>query len=235
MDCWVLLILMVAFVVNVTANSEAWFRREGHGVFWLKFLSGWLFWHIKGDALYALRRNLHDPLNVLQSWDPTLVNPCTWFHVTCDRENRVTRLDLGNARLSGSLVPDLGRLTHLQYLELYKNNLVGKIPKQFGNLKSLISLDLYQNNLTGEIPPSLGQLSSVRFLRLNGNRLTGQIPRELTNLTSLKILDVSDNDLCGTIPTSGAFSKFSEKSFENNQRLNGPELMGSVVYDLGCK
>lgn len=209
-DCWVIFMLMLAiFSVKVAANSE-------------------------GDALYALRRNLHDPGNVLQSWDPTLVNPCTWFHVTCDRDNRVTRLDLGNARLSGSLVHDLGRLTHLQYLELYKNNLVGRIPKELGNLKSLVSLDLYHNNLSGDIPPSLGKLKSLRFLRLNGNKLTGRIPRELMNLSSLKIIDLSENDLCGTIPTSGSFSKFTEKSFENNPRLNGPELMGSVVYDLGC-
>jgi hypothetical protein len=46
----------------------------------------------EGDALSALRRSLRDPGAVLQSWDPTLVNPCTWFHVTCDRDNRVTRL-----------------------------------------------------------------------------------------------------------------------------------------------
>lgn len=45
-----------------------------------------------GDALYALRRAVKDPKNVLQSWDPTLVDPCTWFHVTCDSESRVTRL-----------------------------------------------------------------------------------------------------------------------------------------------
>lgn len=45
-----------------------------------------------GDALYALRRAVKDPENVLQSWDPTLVDPCTWFHVTCDTDNRVTRL-----------------------------------------------------------------------------------------------------------------------------------------------
>ncbi|XP_058103005.1 leucine-rich repeat protein 1-like [Magnolia sinica] len=190
--------------------------------------------NMEGDALYALRRALKDPGNVLQSWDPTLVDPCTWFHVTCDKDNRVTRLDLGNARLSGNLVPELGRLEKLQYLELYRNNLVGSIPKELGGLKSLLSLDLYHNNLTGPIPPSLNRLSSLRFLRLNKNRLTGRIPRELTTLRSLKILDVSDNDLCGTIPTSGAFSKFSEKSFENNPRLEGPELMGSVSYDVGC-
>ncbi|KAJ8634081.1 hypothetical protein MRB53_027417 [Persea americana] len=190
--------------------------------------------NIEGDALYAFRRALKDPGNVLQSWDPTLVNPCTWFHVTCDGDNRVTRLDLGNAGLSGTLVPELGRLEKLQYLELYRNNLMGRIPKELGGLQSLLSLDLYHNNLTGTIPPSLSRLTSLRFLRLNGNRLRGRIPRQLTKLGSLKILDVSNNDLCGTIPTWGAFSKLTERSFENNPRLAGPELMGSVSYDLGC-
>ena len=45
-----------------------------------------------GDALYALKSNLQDPNSVLQSWDPTLVNPCTWFHVTCDNVNTVIRV-----------------------------------------------------------------------------------------------------------------------------------------------
>lgn len=45
-----------------------------------------------GDALSALRRSLTDPDKVLQSWDPNLVSPCTWFHVTCNQDNRVTRV-----------------------------------------------------------------------------------------------------------------------------------------------
>ncbi|CAK9144369.1 unnamed protein product [Ilex paraguariensis] len=189
--------------------------------------------NVEGDALYALRRAVNDPQYVLQSWDPTLVDPCTWFHVTCDADNRVTRLDLGNAKLSGNLVPELGKLERLQYLELYMNKLVGPIPSELGGLKSLVSLDLYHNNLTGHIPPSLSTLSNLRFLRLNHNRLTGRIPRELTKLGNIKILDVSNNDLCGTIPTSGSFSKLTEKSFMNNPRLEGPELMGFVRYDVG--
>ncbi|XP_076952368.1 uncharacterized protein LOC143626079 [Bidens hawaiensis] len=120
--------------------------------------------NIEGDALYALRRAVKDPTNVLQSWDPTLVDPCTWFHVTCDSENRVTRLDLGNAKLSGNLVPELGKLERLQYLELYMNNFVGTIPSELGGLKNLISLDLFHNNLTGFIPPSLSKLSNIRFM-----------------------------------------------------------------------
>lgn len=46
----------------------------------------------EGDALYALRRSLTDPDNVLQSWDPNLVSPCTWFHITCNQDNHVTRV-----------------------------------------------------------------------------------------------------------------------------------------------
>ncbi|KAI3962115.1 hypothetical protein MKW92_002300 [Papaver armeniacum] len=206
-----MLLLLVVFSITTTTNAN-----------------------VEGDALYALRRAVKDPGNVLQSWDPTLVNPCTWFHVTCNKDGRVTRLDLGNAKLSGNLVPELAKLEHLQYLELYKNNLVGSIPKELGDgLKNLVSLDLYQNNLTGSIPTTLFKLSHLRFLRLNGNRLTGRIPRDLTKLGNLKSLDVSNNDLCGTIPTTGSFTKFTEKSYENNPRLEGPELMGFVRYDVG--
>jgi len=188
----------------------------------------------EGDALSALRRSLRDPGGVLQSWDPTLVNPCTWFHVTCDRDNRVTRLDLGNLNLSGHLVPELGKLEHLQYLELYKNNIEGKIPSELGDLKNLISLDLYKNNVSGNIPPTLGKLKSLVFLRLNGNRLTGPIPRELAGISSLKVVDVSGNDLCGTIPTTGPFEHIPLSNFEKNPRLEGPELQGLAVYDTNC-
>ncbi|GFP79028.1 brassinosteroid insensitive 1-associated receptor kinase 1 [Phtheirospermum japonicum] len=118
----------------------------------------------EGDALYALRLKLTDPQSVLQSWDVTLVNPCTWFHVTCNSDNNVTRIDLGNAGLSGQLVSELGQLKGLQYLELYQNNISGPIPEELGSLTNLLSLDLYNNNLTGPIPETLGKLSSLRFL-----------------------------------------------------------------------
>ncbi|KAH7387600.1 hypothetical protein KP509_16G031900 [Ceratopteris richardii] len=177
---------------------------------------------------------LKDPANVLQSWDPTLVNPCTWFHVTCNEKQAVTRIDLGNSHLAGPLIPELGTLKHLQFLELYGNNLSGRIPPELGNLENLISLDLYNNQFSGSIPGSLGDLKSLRFLRLNNNRLTGRIPRSLTGISKLKVIDISSNDLCGTIPMSGSFEHIPVKSFENNSRLNGPELLGSVSYTLGC-
>nr|URM60577.1 brassinosteroid insensitive 1-associated receptor kinase 1 [Gymnema sylvestre] len=170
----------------------------------------------EGDALNALKTNLADPNNVLQSWDPTLVNPCTWFHVTCNSENFVTRVDLGNANLSGTLVPQLGQLPNLQYLELYSNNISGRIPNELGNLTNLVSLDLYLNNLSGPIPDTLGKLQRLRFLRLNNNTLAGRIPMTLTTIASLQVLDLSNNHLTGQIPVNGSFSLFTPISFANN-------------------
>ncbi|RZB77554.1 Leucine-rich repeat protein 2, partial [Glycine soja] len=146
------------------------------------------------DALSALRSRLSDPKNVLESWDTSLVDPCTWFHVTCDSNNNVIRLDLGHNDLSGTLAPELAQLSSLQYLELYGNQISGTIPEQLGNLKSLISMDLYDNLLEGNIPNSFGNLKSLKFLRLNNNKLTGSIPKEVIDL-NLQVLDVSNNNI----------------------------------------
>ncbi|XP_050211071.1 leucine-rich repeat protein 2-like isoform X3 [Mercurialis annua] len=62
----------------------------------------------EGDALMALKGSLVDPLNVLQSWDPAQ-DYCLYFHVTCNSDSQVIRIDLGHASLSGHLVPILKR------------------------------------------------------------------------------------------------------------------------------
>ncbi|CAK7323618.1 unnamed protein product [Dovyalis caffra] len=90
-------------------------------------------------------------------------------------ENKI-KIDLGNAALSGQLVPQLGLLKNLQYLELYSNNISGPIPSNLGNLTSLVSLDLYLNSFSGPIPDTLGKLSKLRFLDLSNNRLSGVVP-----------------------------------------------------------
>ncbi|XP_028790439.1 BRASSINOSTEROID INSENSITIVE 1-associated receptor kinase 1-like [Neltuma alba] len=187
-------ILVFDLVLNVSGNAE-------------------------GDALNAFKTSVADPNNVLQSWDATLVNPCTWFHVTCNTDNSVTRVDLENANLSGPLVAQLGQLPNLQYLELYTNNITGKIPAEFGNLTNLVSLDLFANHISGSIPGTLGNLKKLRFLRLNNNTLSGDIPMALTTVNSLQVLDLSKNKLKGEIPTNGSFLSFTQLSFNDNPDL----------------
>ncbi|KAG7636157.1 Protein kinase-like domain superfamily [Arabidopsis thaliana x Arabidopsis arenosa] len=198
--CFLYLLLLFNFTLRVAGNAE-------------------------GDALTQLKNSLSsgDPANnVLQSWDATLVTPCTWFHVTCNPENKVTRVDLGNAKLSGKLVPELGQLSNLQYLELYSNNITGEIPEELGDLVELVSLDLYANSISGPIPSSLGKLGKLRFLRLNNNSLSGEIPMTLTSV-QLQVLDISNNRLSGDIPVNGSFSLFTPISFANNNLTDLPE------------
>ncbi|GFP98671.1 brassinosteroid insensitive 1-associated receptor kinase 1 [Phtheirospermum japonicum] len=170
----------------------------------------------EGDALIAMKSNLSDPDNALQTWNTTLNNPCLWFRVTCNSDNSVTRIDLEDANLSGQLVPQLGQLQNLEYLELYSNNISGRIPNELGNLTKLVSLDLYLNNLSGPIPPTLGRLQRLRFLRLNNNSLSGEIPVSLTTVMTLQVLDLSNNRLTGRIPINGSFQLFNSTSFANN-------------------
>ncbi|KAL3621449.1 hypothetical protein CASFOL_036361 [Castilleja foliolosa] len=115
--------------------------------------------------LYVWKQTLDDPNEILKSWDSTLSNPSTWLYITWNDDTKgVERIDLGNTHLSGPLVPALGKLDKLKYLELYGNNINGQIPKELENLANLESLDLYNNILTGPILGGLGNLTNLRFL-----------------------------------------------------------------------
>ncbi|CAN1235322.1 BRASSINOSTEROID INSENSITIVE 1-associated receptor kinase 1 [Linum perenne] len=97
------------------------------------------------DALHKLKDSLIDPNDVLGSWDFSLVDPCTWSHVTCNKDDSVTRVELGNDGLSGKLVPDLGLLKNLKYLDLSNNSLSGLVPAN-GSFSMLTTLS-FDNNL----------------------------------------------------------------------------------------
>ncbi|KAJ3671824.1 hypothetical protein LUZ60_007903 [Juncus effusus] len=157
----------------------------------------------EGDILYAQKQAWADPKNVLESWNnQTLVNPCSWLHISCNINSSVVRIDLENAGLSGPLIPQLGQLTYLEYLMLEKNNISGSIPTSFGNLTNLISLDLQSNQLSGVIPSALGNLYSLAALNLKGNMLSGSLPMEILSLVvtgNLTALNVASNNLTGTI------------------------------------
>ncbi|XP_055815277.1 leucine-rich repeat protein 1 [Solanum dulcamara] len=159
----------------------------------------------EGDALNVFKLNMVDPNNVLQSWDPTLINPCTWLHVTCNSQNSVVRVELGNANLSGTLAPQLGMLSNLQYLQIQNNSISGAIPIELGNLTKLVSLGLQNNKLSGHIPSSLGNLKSLCWMRLDNNKLSGEIPISVLKLVlwgNLELMNVSDNKLAGTVHRS---------------------------------
>ena len=72
-------------------------------------------------------------------------------------------------------------------LELKEAGLTGTIPTQVGNLTGLTGLDLSGNGLTGAIPAELGSLTKLRTLALSGNALTGCVPNALWSVATRDI------------------------------------------------
>jgi len=82
--------------------------------------------------------------------------------------------------LSGSIPPELGSLSNLAVLNLWKNQLTGSIPLELGNLSNLTSMWLTSNKLTGSFLLELGNLSFLTMLGINDNLLIGCYDDNLT-------------------------------------------------------
>ena len=134
-----------------------------------------------------------------------------WHGVDVNEEGAVIGLILTENGLTGTIPPEIGKLSNLTHLELWTNSLSGPIPPALGILSSLRVLELDFNELTS-IPPELGNLTHLEHLSLQvndltgsippelGNDLTGAIPPELGNLSNLTSLSLMANDLTGSIP-----------------------------------
>ena len=59
----------------------------------------------------------------------------------------LTRLNISNNKISGTLPLEFWKATKLQVFDLSPNHLVRKIPKELGQLKILFNLKLNNNNL----------------------------------------------------------------------------------------
>ena len=151
----------------------------------------------------------------------------TWYGVTTGPNGRVTRLELDENGLTGSLPPALGSLANLERLSLAENELTGPMPGELGNLANLELLYVWQNELTGRVPAWLGNLTRLRWLSLGGNELTGPIPDELGNLANLEVLHLERNELTGPVPAwLGNLTGLRRLS------LGGNELTGPIPDEL---
>ncbi|XP_017225542.1 protein NSP-INTERACTING KINASE 3 isoform X1 [Daucus carota subsp. sativus] len=151
-------------------------------------------------ALMAIKNDLIDPHNMLENWDITFVDPCSWRMITCTPDGYVSVLGLPSQNLSGTLSPGIGNLTNLQYVLMQNNAISGSIPAAIGKLEKLQTLDLSSNKLHGEIPSSFGDLKNLNYLRLNNNSLTGKIPDSLSGLGALTLVDMSFNNFSAPVP-----------------------------------
>ena len=156
---------------------------------------------------------------------------CSWGGVTCDSQNRVTKLNLGksfavlffsllNRCASNSLTLAISFISD-------ENNLSGSIPQELSYLENLFELDFDSNNLIGHFPSWVGAMKHLERLDLDRNILSGPIPEELYTSTSLKYIDMDRNILSGTISSNiGTMSQLIFFQVDFNQ------LIGTIPTEI---
>ncbi|CAN8269619.1 unnamed protein product [Cochlearia groenlandica] len=138
-------------------------------------------------ALNAIKNGFQ---NAPVDWngDPCTPKNYSWTGVTCSEgpRIRIVALNLTSMGLSGSLAPQVSKLTALSSIWLGNNSLSGNIP-DFSSLKLLKSVHLEDNRFGGNIPPFSAGVPHLRELFLQNNNLTGQVPSNLLQKPGLDL------------------------------------------------
>ncbi|XVE50330.1 hypothetical protein DITRI_Ditri01bG0153500 [Diplodiscus trichospermus] len=170
------------------------------------------------EALLAIKSQINDdPLGVTSSWNSS-VALCQWQGITCGRRHqRITKLDLSQQQLRGTLSPHVGNLSFLRFINLQNNSFYGVIPPEIAQLSRLERLILGNNSFGGTIPANLSHCSNLIQFVATRNNLVGNIPAELGNLLKLEILAIGFNNLTGRLPTFlGNISTLQRISLNDN-------------------
>ncbi len=151
---------------------------------------------------------------------------------------RVTRLDLMDVGLHGTIPTSLSRLSELTHLNLRSNpGLSGEIPDALGNLRNLRLLNLHSNSHTGAVPDLRGIAGLEELylannadyvtnddgkkVKIEGTGLTGQIPTWLNGMTNMEELWLWGNSLTGTVPNLSGMTSLDKLKLANNNLTGG--------------
>lgn len=130
-------------------------------------------------------------------WLNLSANQLTLLPESLRNLQRLLSLNLANNQLTMVLPEWLTELTHLQELNLDRNNLA-MLPTWFSKLGHLRSLDLSNNRLR-ILPEWFGSLTGLQSLELRHNQLE-MLPDSFVDLSQLQTLDISFNNFT-TLPS----------------------------------
>ncbi|KAG8388797.1 hypothetical protein BUALT_Bualt02G0162500 [Buddleja alternifolia] len=174
-----------------------------------------MFFYIQDTNLDFLNKMKHKR-NLTSFEAQTTYTYVSGIQISVYFKNLLFHRSLLNRNLSGSLSPELGRLSYMMILDFMWNNISGTIPKEIGNITTLELLLLNGNQLTGSLPDELGSLSNLDRIQIDENQISGpiplsfanlskakhfgQIPPELSRLPNLVHLLLDNNNLSGYLP-----------------------------------
>ncbi|KAF5779622.1 putative non-specific serine/threonine protein kinase [Helianthus annuus] len=182
--------------------------------------------------MLALKTNLTP-----KSLDWSDPNPCNWKQIQCSRDNRVTRIQLRNRNLQGTLPRTLNTLTQLQVLELQNNQLTGPLPSLSG-LTQLQFLLLSYNNFTSIPSEFFTGMSSLQYVYLDYVTFSSWVlPETLKSASSLRVFSATSANITGTIPDffgRDFFSRLTTLHLDFNSLEGGipDSFFGSSIQSL---
>ncbi len=158
---------------------------------------------------------------------------CGWFGVTCDDCGRVSRLRLvenglvgtlpaaamtaleqlsvfsvgSNGALSGTLGPELARLSQLWQLSVMGTGISGSLDPALSAWTRLRALNLAWTSISGTLAPSFSQWPA-EILYLYNTQLSGTLHESFAAWTALRWLHLMSTAVSGTL--SPAFSAWSQ-------------------------
>ncbi|XP_010500779.2 PREDICTED: probable LRR receptor-like serine/threonine-protein kinase At1g51880 [Camelina sativa] len=171
------------------------------------------------------------------SWqgDPCIPQSYRWEGLNCSYPDseppRIISLNLAENKLTGSITPEISKLTELIELDLSKNDLSGEIPAFFADMKLLKLLNLSGNlGLDSTIPDSLQQ-------RINSKSLTLILSKAVTvthNGKSKKVpMVVIVASVAGVFALLVILAIFFvlKRKYEKHAKASGPTSVPTVIVE----
>lgn len=176
---------------------------------------------------------------------------CDWHGITCDENNRVSKIELDTNGLTGSFPPEVAYLKDsLMYLDLYNNLVHNKgdegnswlgelsnleylffgttsfeydgVPTEIGSLTKLKELDFSYSLYFGPLTEGMwGGLTNLSYLVMDGNAYNSTLPADLITLPNLEYLYTGFSFLEGDLSFIPQMPKIFELWMDNNPGLGG--------------
>uniref|UniRef100_A0A1J3IXE7 non-specific serine/threonine protein kinase n=1 Tax=Noccaea caerulescens TaxID=107243 RepID=A0A1J3IXE7_NOCCA len=130
----------------------------------------------------------------------------------------LSRLELSNNQLQGSIPPSISNARHLTQLEISGNNFSGVIPAKICALENLRAIDISRNRFSGSLPSCINRLKNLERVEMQENMLDGEIPSTVSSCNKLTELNLSNNRFRGVIPPGlGDLPVLNYLDLSNNQ------------------